>query len=95
MEQIASIDNELELVWRLASSQELLYRGWDQEFVVYNHASGDTHLLEGSAMRLLLELQNGPRPGAELAFALGIDGDDFVGLLADLESISLIVPYEC
>lgn len=95
MAQIESIDSALDLVWRRASDQELLYRGWDQEYVVYNHASGDTHLLDGSAMCLLLQLQTGPLRGSALAPAVGIGGDDLVGLLADLESLSLIAPNEC
>jgi PqqD family protein of HPr-rel-A system len=95
MEQIVTIDNELDLIWRLASDRELLYRGWDDESVVYNHCSGDTHLLDGTAMRLLLALQTGPLPGPDLARAVGIGGETFVALLADLESLCLIVPNEC
>lgn len=90
-----SIGTETDLVWRLASGHELLYRGWDDEFLVYNHCSGDTHLLDGTVMRLLLALKAGPRPGAELAASAGSDGDAFLSLLAHLESLSLITADEC
>lgn len=95
MTQTVGIGDELDLVWGLASDRELLYRGWDNEFVVYNHSSGDTHLLDGAAMRLLLKLHTGPLPGNDLARATNIGGEELVGLLGALESLCLIVPYEC
>jgi PqqD family protein of HPr-rel-A system len=93
--RIVGSDTELDLVWRLASGHALLHRGWDNEFLVYNHCSGDTHLLDSTAMRLLLALQTGPLPSAQLARALSIGGEAFVALLADLESLCLITPGEC
>lgn len=90
-----SIVGELDLVWRLASGHELPHCGWEEEFLVYNHCSGDTHLLDGTAMRLLLALQSGPLPGADLAQAASTDAETFVALLADLESLCLITPHAC
>lgn len=94
MTEIVGIDTELDLVWRLVSQEELLYRGWDEEFLVYNPVSGDTHLLDARAMRLLLALQAGPLAGAELARVADTGDEAAASLLADLESLCLITP-EC
>ena len=45
--------------WRLVPGQALLHRGWDDAFVLYNDLSGDTHLLSGDAMALLVGLRDG------------------------------------
>jgi PqqD family protein of HPr-rel-A system len=89
------IVSELDLVWRLTSAHALPHIGWEEEFLVYNHCSGDTHLLDGTAMRLLLALQTGPLPGADLARVASTGGETLIALLADLESLCLITPNEC
>lgn len=66
-------------MWRITPGQNLGFRQFDDEFVVYNDLSGDTHLLGDSAMHLLSVLQCGPatRAGlhASLAAALECDPD--------------------
>ena len=46
--------------WRLVPGQLLRTRQWDDEFVVYNDLSGDTHLIDAAAMAILLALQAVP-----------------------------------
>ena len=48
--------------WQIFSSDQALYiHSWDnEEYVVYNSLTGDTHLLNLTAGRLLLELQQSP-----------------------------------
>jgi len=46
--------------WRLRPGQTLQYRGWDEEYVLYNDLSGDTHLLGDAAIEVLLTLNKGP-----------------------------------
>lgn len=53
-------------MWRITPGQALRFRQFDDEFVVYNDLSGDTHLLGDSAMHLLSVLQHGPAPRADL-----------------------------
>lgn len=48
-------------MWQLVPGQSLRHRGWNDEFVVYNDLSGDTHLLGADAMGLLRLLKAGPR----------------------------------
>jgi PqqD family protein of HPr-rel-A system len=68
--------------WRIAPGQQLAARGWNDEFVLYNNLSGDTHLLDGDSMALLAHLQAGPASLAALvaAFAGDIDPDDAAAL---------------
>lgn len=46
--------------WRLIDDNALQFRTWNEEFVVYNALSGDTHVLEVPAAEILLLLQQGP-----------------------------------
>lgn len=82
--------------WRLASGQALQFRFWDDEFVVYNDLSGDTHLLDSTAMQILSKLQQAPSNATALRGALAPDlqaqvDDELVEhILADLDSLTLI-----
>ena len=86
-------------MWQLAAGQQLRYRVWDDEGVVYNDLSGDTHLLGAPAMHLLLTLRAAPAGAPALAEALRaaieVDpADDLhaavAGLLAELQALALI-----
>ena len=48
------------VAWRLRPGQALRHRQWDEEYVLYNDLSGDTHLLGGAAVEILLALARGP-----------------------------------
>lgn len=63
-------------MWKVTTGQTLGHYGWDEEFVVYNSLSGDTHLLESFAMEILFLLQQrGPLSAAAVLDALGSLGD--------------------
>jgi len=62
-------------MWRLRPGQTLQYRHWDDEYVLYNDLSGDTHLLDDAAIELLLALKQGPAAFSSLADALGATFD--------------------
>ena len=47
-------------VWSRNPAIPLLWRRWDEETVVYDDASGDTHLLDEVTMTLLLRVAAGP-----------------------------------
>lgn len=80
--------------WRLVPGQLLRARGWDDEFVVYNDLSGDTHLIDAAAMAVLLDLQAAP---AGLVLTSGADDDPSAldELLGTLEIASLIECAAC
>ena len=80
-------------MWRLIPGQSLTQRGWDDEYVVYNDLSGDTHLLGADAMQLLLHLRAGPADEDAIARALAVEPDEREGLavmLVELGALSLI-----
>jgi PqqD family protein of HPr-rel-A system len=84
-------------MWQVIPGQCLQFRAWDDEFVLYNDLSGDTHLLGAGAIELLLSLQQTPSDAAALAQALGAapQAEQLAALLADLARLSLIEPIGC
>jgi len=81
--------------------QTLQHRCWDDEYVLYNALSGDTHLLSPPAIHLLQQLQQAPAAEAALQDALchafefddGADPARETALLLDqLKKLSLIEP---
>lgn len=43
--------------WKVNTAFPLQWRNWDDEFVVYNSGSGDTHLLDPVAAKALQSLE--------------------------------------
>jgi PqqD family protein of HPr-rel-A system len=86
---------DLDVLWRLADGQALVHRTWDGETLLFNDLSGDTHLLDASALAVLLALREGMQAESALCVAAGLDADaagraQLGALLADLEVLSLI-----
>lgn len=89
-------------LWRILPGQSLHHRDWGDEFVLYNNLSGDTHLIEASAMQVLQALQRGPASeaalGAALRAELQLDDEEashIPALLADLCALQLIEMHGC
>jgi PqqD family protein of HPr-rel-A system len=82
-------------MYRLTPGQLLRRREWDDEVVLYNNLSGDTHLLSGDAIALLLALQDGPYPAPVLADLLGAGDAALQPLLDDLAELALIEFQPC
>jgi len=87
------------LKWRLMSDQALHFRYWDDEYVVYDSHSGDTHLLGTVAVQVLFKLQQTPSIATELSASIApllhINMDDELvmqidSILADLDKLALI-----
>lgn len=84
--------------WRISKGARLHWRQWDDEFVVYNAASGDTHVLNiiaAEALRRLHGLLTLEVLVAQLADAFGIEPDnEFVEYVArslgHLEQLDLV-----
>lgn len=74
------------------------YFRWDDEFVLFNDLSGDTHLLGVQTMQLLQTLEAGARSAAELGACLApsLPGNTTLPeILADLERLALIERCPC
>ncbi|MFC5552267.1 HPr-rel-A system PqqD family peptide chaperone [Massilia aerilata] len=90
-------------IWRLRPGQTLQYRHWDDEYVLYNDLSGDTHLLDDAAIEILLFLKNDPAPlpvlAAVLQSAFDIDDTELyeeIGILLErLKHLYLIDTLAC
>jgi PqqD family protein of HPr-rel-A system len=87
------------VTWRITPGQALRHREWQGEVVLYNDLSGDTHLLDESALHLLHILQDGPASESALAAGVRIafEADDgevddasVAQLLARLQALALI-----
>jgi PqqD family protein of HPr-rel-A system len=79
--------------WRIAAGQRLRHRAWQDEYVVYNDLSGDTHLLSQPAWELLAALRDGPMAARELAARLALSSeelDELGQLLATLRELGLV-----
>ena len=66
--------------WRLAEGSSLVWKLWDDEYVVFDQGSGDTHLLDLVAGEVLRVLERQPETAGDLvrrvASALEIEADD-------------------
>ena len=58
-------------VWRLPEGAQLLWRSWDDEAVVYNVASQQTHLLDAFSAAALREIEAAPKTDEQLRARLG------------------------
>ena len=85
--------------WRITPGQALRHRQWQGEVVLYNDLSGDTHLLDESALHLLNILKTSPASEPTLAASvrLAFEADDgevedasVAQLLAKLQALALI-----
>jgi PqqD family protein of HPr-rel-A system len=54
------------LKWRLTSESGLRWRHWGDRSLVFNPASGDTHLVDLTARTGLACLEAGPKSGEEI-----------------------------
>lgn len=85
-----------EKVWRAA---DLRWRSWDQQWAVYNIASGNTHLLTAIAAEILRVLEHKPATAVDLSQKLAASAslrpdeeliDQVRKLLANLDDMGLI-----
>lgn len=85
--------------WCLNAVPPLALRCWGDECVLYDVASGDTHLIQRFAAALLQRLEQSPADAATLARYLAADDDAVVlaalttqidDVLDDLASVELV-----
>jgi PqqD family protein of HPr-rel-A system len=88
MEGVAGAGGRSIVRWRLMPGQMLAHRGWQDEYVLFNNLSGDTHLLGANAIALLLDLRDQAIDSHEL------DTDEAAALrelLGELVRLGLVV----
>ena len=89
--------------WQVISDQALYLHSWNNEYVVYNSLSGDTHLLNLTAGQLLLELQKTPTDTMTLTNLIGSKNQsesdtqqhklEIEHILEELSNLNLIKRY--
>ena len=89
--------------WTVPSESRLHWQCWEDEYVVFNSGSGDTHLLDPVAAKALQSLEQKPANLSELgrrvAAALEIKLDDNLSaylerLLSDFHRLGLVEPMK-
>jgi PqqD family protein of HPr-rel-A system len=75
------IDDGAGEIWRLPKGVSLLWQSWDEdEVIVFNCASGQTHLLDAFSAAVLRRIEASPHTVLQLRryFALGFALDEHV-----------------
>jgi len=85
--------------WSVPPSLDLRVKRLDDEYVVYNPWSGDTHVLNATAGAALLALQADAHDAESLARETAGDADDDVAaqmreLLVEFQVLGLIEPAD-
>jgi len=88
-------------VWQLPASAELLWQTWDDEVIVFNTASGQTHLLDALSAASLREIENRPGDIGQLALRLAerfeLDTEALVQRLSEVcahfDALGLVEPH--
>lgn len=88
--------------WRVIPGQALHHYVWDEQYVVFNTLSGDTHLLGAGSMQLLAALADVPSGTAALSARLQAElqlDEQEIGeiplMLDELYKLALIEPERC
>jgi len=75
-------------LWIIARPCDLRWRAWDDQLLVFDAASGDTHLLNrvaGEALRCLEQPADAARLAQRVAASVGVSPDGgFLDQMADL-----------
>jgi PqqD family protein of HPr-rel-A system len=88
-------------IWKIRHGSALLWRSWDDEFLVFDTVSGDTHLLDRVSGEALRSLESFPSSIAALSHRLGSTlelepNQDLAGHIANLilrlKDLGLIEP---
>ncbi|HUN49840.1 MAG TPA: HPr-rel-A system PqqD family peptide chaperone [Candidatus Sulfotelmatobacter sp.] len=86
--------------WRVPVRTRLLWRSYEEHFIVYNCASGQTHYLNLLAAMALQQMEERPATIDELGQRIRVQAgvDDIAGLaqlpalVAQLDELGLIAP---
>jgi PqqD family protein of HPr-rel-A system len=77
--------------WRLRPAQQVRYRQWDDEFVVFNDLSGACHLIDSGGFAVLELLQGRPEGMAAAAMVAQLKPQFDDPEQIDLGTVALIL----
>ncbi len=86
--------------WRIVDGTALRFHSWGSETAVFNPLSGDTHLVESLAAKILISLQEeplalGPLSGAiseKQRFDFKLVTQEVQAVLTDMQALLLVEP---
>jgi PqqD family protein of HPr-rel-A system len=93
------LDDDNTITWQLRAGQQLRMLAGNDESVVYNDRSGETHLLSAIAVSMLNQLKKTPATFSSISTCLAseweFESDEELrqtihGMLAELDGLSLI-----
>lgn len=96
---ISTVLDDNPLAWQLRAGQQLRMVAGNDEAVIYNDSSGETHLISAIALSMLQHLKKAPANFAAISACLASEwefesdeelGQVVHGLLAELDALSLI-----
>ncbi len=68
-------DENLEIqslyIWRIPTDQEIFWRHWEGDYVVFNSLSGETHILDITDGKVLRRIMNGPATTEDIRSEIG------------------------
>jgi PqqD family protein of HPr-rel-A system len=88
--------------WTCWSTESLLWRQWIDETIVYNPASGNTHVIGPVATKILRRLEQQPSTASQLAESIAsefdVESDQEVvehveRLVSNLEELGLVKSF--
>jgi PqqD family protein of HPr-rel-A system len=100
---MAEISIPPDATYRIYSLSRLLWKIWDDEFIVYHPVSGDTHLLDHVSGEILKIIESMPATRPDLAshisikYGMSLDEklNEYIGeLLVKLRELHLIEPVQ-
>ncbi len=47
-------------IWHIPAGQEILWRHWEGDYVIFNSLSGETHILDITSGKVLKRIMKGP-----------------------------------
>lgn len=95
------VESKFQQSWRIKPDMQFGWHCWEDECVVYNDATGDTHLFSTVVLFMLNELSKRPAPVHRLAASLFGGEEDkeemdvmqrLYDLLLELHALELVEP---
>ncbi len=96
----STMTHDMNRRWYIAAPNRFAWHSWEDDFLVYDRLSGQTHLLNLLAAAILRRLEEAPATaqeiGDELRQELAAEGADALGeiptLLSTFDELGLIAP---
>ena len=66
-----NIEFQSQCIWRIPTDQEILWRCWEGDYVIFNSLSGETHILDITGGKVLRRIMNRPSTTEDIRSEIG------------------------